>query len=66
MGITGKAVTTFCVLVVDSRWKRNGQYALLAFAAGQMTYAVCVLVVYLRYFGRLPLWFKRAANSDEK
>lgn len=60
LGITGKAIITFIVLVYDSkRGEVEGALALLAFAAGQLAYGVIVLVTYLAFYGRGHLWLFR-------
>lgn len=52
LGITGKALITFFMLVYDTRrGEGQGALALLAFAGGQLTYGVIVLLTYLTFYG---------------
>jgi oligosaccharide translocation protein RFT1 len=50
LGITGKTVVTFLVLVYDSR-REERTLALLAFATGQLAYGIIVLGAYLACYG---------------
>lgn len=50
LGITIKSIATFLVLLFDSKIG-NGNFALIAFALGQLLYSVTVLTTYLLYFG---------------
>ncbi|CAA7261928.1 unnamed protein product [Cyclocybe aegerita] len=50
LGITFKSVTTFLVLLYDSRWG-SGDLALLAFALGQLVYSAVMFGAYLLYLG---------------
>jgi len=64
LGIIGKPVVTLLVLLYDSKVrKREGQFALMAFAIGQLTYGMVVLGVYVVYYGRMKLWPKRVHPS---
>ena len=57
IGITSKTTTTCLILWYDSRiGPRSGEFALLAFAAGQLAYGVFVFAVYLSHFRELSWW----------
>ena len=55
LGITGKTVVTFLVLYYDSKQGTNGDLALLAFALGQLSYSICVLLNYINIYGMRSL-----------
>ena len=55
LGITGKTVVTFLVLYYDSQQGTNGDLALLAFALGQLSYSVSVLLKYINIYGMQSL-----------
>ena len=55
LGVTSKTVVTFLVLYYDSKQGANGDSALLAFALGQLSYAVCVLLKYVNSYGMQSL-----------
>lgn len=55
LGITGRTVMTFLVLYYDSKQGSNGDLALLAFALGQLSYSVCVLLKYINIYGMRSL-----------
>lgn len=56
MGITTKTLTTFSVLLFDSRRSQSGgEFALLAFASGQLLYASTVYGVYLAHYRDVQL-----------
>jgi oligosaccharide translocation protein RFT1 len=64
LGITAKSFVTFLVLFVDSR-RGNDTLALVAFALGQLAYAVVVFGCYVRAFG-VPWVKKSKANSKSQ
>jgi len=49
-GITAKSILTFLILVYDSR-EGNGDFALVAFAVGQLAYSVVMFLTYVASFG---------------
>ncbi|KAJ7611578.1 Rft protein-domain-containing protein [Roridomyces roridus] len=51
MGVVFKTLSTFLVLLYDSRANMNGALALMAFAAGQLSYSLCLMLVYLSEYG---------------
>ncbi|KAJ7460938.1 Rft protein-domain-containing protein [Mycena galericulata] len=51
MGITLKTLVTFLVLLYDSKAGMDGDLALMAFAMGQLSYSLCLLLVYLSHYG---------------
>ncbi|KAK2460383.1 hypothetical protein APHAL10511_007548 [Amanita phalloides] len=51
LGVTSKTVITFLVLYYDSNRGSNGDLALFAFALGQLTYSICVLMKYIHSYG---------------
>ena len=61
LGITAKSFVTFLVLFVDSR-RGQERLALVAFAIGQLAYAVVVFAHYARTFG-VP-WVKKPRGSQ--
>jgi oligosaccharide translocation protein RFT1 len=50
LGITCKSMTTFLILVYDTRWG-NGSLPLIAFAAGQVVYSIAVFGYYSKTLG---------------
>jgi oligosaccharide translocation protein RFT1 len=56
VGITSKTVTTCLVLLYDSRRTHPGEFALLAFAAGQLAYGVFLFATYLSHFRGVSQW----------
>ena len=63
LGVTGKTVVTFLVLYYDSKQGSNGDLALLAFALGQLSYSVCVLLKYINSYGMQSLRPKRRPTT---
>jgi oligosaccharide translocation protein RFT1 len=56
IGVVLKSIATFLVLLLDARVHDTpGEWALLAFAAGQLVYGATSLVVYVSYYGVDPL-----------
>jgi oligosaccharide translocation protein RFT1 len=55
LGVTGKTIVTFLVLYYDSKQGANGDLALLAFALGQLSYSICVLLKYVNSYGMQSL-----------
>ncbi|KAF7353695.1 hypothetical protein MVEN_01054400 [Mycena venus] len=51
MGITAKTLATYLVLLYDFKANMDGDLALLAFAMGQLSYSLVVLVIYLSHYG---------------
>lgn len=63
-GVTGKTLMTCAILWGDStRGTRSGDYALLAFALGQLAYSVLVFVTYHVHFRALSLWPRRPSDG---
>lgn len=57
VGIMGKTLATCLVLWCDSMYgTRSGEYALLAFATGQLSYGILVFTTYAIYFRGISLW----------
>jgi oligosaccharide translocation protein RFT1 len=53
LGVTSKAVVTLLVLFYDSRsFAHPGEYALVAFALGQLAYSIVLIWVYGNRYGR--------------
>ena len=50
LGITAKSILTFLVLLYDSR-RGTGDFALVAFAVGQLGYSVVMFFTYVVSFG---------------
>jgi len=50
LGITAKSILTFLILLYDSR-EGGGDFALVAFALGQLTYSVVMFFTYTISFG---------------
>jgi oligosaccharide translocation protein RFT1 len=50
LGIAGKTLTTFLILLYDT-WRGGGTLALLSFAGGQLAYGLIVLLTYLAFYG---------------
>lgn len=50
LGITAKSILTFLVLLYDSR-QGSGDFALVAFAVGQLGYSVVMFFTYIVSFG---------------
>ncbi|KAF9482555.1 Rft-1-domain-containing protein [Pholiota conissans] len=53
-GVTAKSVTTFLLLLYDSRNGRDGM-ALIAFALGQLMYSVAIFATYILSLGAGPM-----------
>jgi len=52
LGVAGRAIITFLVLFYDARTGGGrGEWALVAFAGGQLVYGIIVLVTYLAFYG---------------
>lgn len=51
MGVMSKTFITFLVLFYDSKADMGGDLALMAFAMGQLSYSLCLLLVYLSHYG---------------
>ncbi|KAF8628585.1 hypothetical protein AX17_005981 [Amanita inopinata Kibby_2008] len=66
LGITTKTIVTFIVLYYDSRQRSSGDLALLAFALGQLSYSICVLVKYVDYYGIQLLRPHRPFTTKDK
>ena len=63
LGITGKSLTTFLLLLYNTRRGKDDDLALVAFAAGQLMYGLVVLFVYIAHFGDQRMWPKRPSTS---
>jgi oligosaccharide translocation protein RFT1 len=50
LGITIKSITTFLILLYDTKFGQ-GNLSLLAFAFGQLLYSTTMFAKYLTYFG---------------
>jgi oligosaccharide translocation protein RFT1 len=50
LGITLKSITTFLILLYDSK-SNQGDLALVAFAIGQLHYGLAMMVAYMYYLG---------------
>lgn len=61
LGIAVKSVTTFIILLYDSR-SNQGTLALVAFALGQMFYSLALVLAYLLHFGPTALSPKFASS----
>lgn len=57
LGITTKSLATLAILYLDAR-RGHDDLALIAFAAGQLAYALTVWVVYAQRFGGM-VWLKK-------
>ncbi|KAJ7702201.1 Rft protein-domain-containing protein [Mycena rosella] len=66
-GVVSKTLVTVLVLLYDSKAEMDGALALMAFALGQLSYALCVLLVYLSHYGFSALFpaSARSAVNDE-
>jgi hypothetical protein len=63
-GIIAKTAVTFLAIQVGLRQStEEGSFALLSFAAGQISYALVVLGIYMRSFGLGPLVLKLKGKS---
>ncbi|KAJ7090353.1 Rft protein-domain-containing protein [Mycena belliarum] len=51
LGVMSKTLVTFIVLLYDSKAEMDGFLALMAFAMGQLSYSLCLLLVYLWHYG---------------
>ncbi|KAF7305153.1 hypothetical protein MKEN_01230500 [Mycena kentingensis (nom. inval.)] len=60
-GVMARTFVTFLVLLYDAR-RQGGELALVAFAVGQLSYALCVLGVYLAHYGVVAL--TQGASDD--
>ncbi|KAK7035777.1 Rft protein-domain-containing protein [Favolaschia claudopus] len=63
MGVTLKTCVTYAVLLYDSAAKLDGRLALLAFALGQLSYSLVLLLVYLSHYGISVLFPKSAQKG---
>ncbi|KAF9561580.1 Rft-1-domain-containing protein [Agrocybe pediades] len=63
LGIVAKCVTTFLVLLYDSK-SGNGHLSLLAFAFGQLLYGVVMFAIYVAYFGIGDLQFTSPSKLE--
>lgn len=63
LGITFKTLLVFGLLVFDSQ-PGHESFALLAFAAGQLTYSLVVLTVYIGEYGIKLLQLKQGDSSQ--
>lgn len=64
-GVTGKTIVTCAILWADStRGVDAGDYALLAFAFGQLAYSVLVFVTYYAHFRAFYLWPRRSVDGE--
>jgi oligosaccharide translocation protein RFT1 len=64
LGIIVKSVLSVAILVFDERrLGGRGDLALLAFAVGQLMYAVCVLSTYFRHYGMVLFWLTKINES---
>jgi len=50
LGITAKSILTFLILLYDSR-EGSGDFALVAFAVGQLAYSIVMFFTYTISFG---------------
>ncbi|KAF9006927.1 Rft protein-domain-containing protein [Cyathus striatus] len=69
LGIACKSVATFAVLLYDARAGKDGEFALFAFAAGQLVYGSVVFLSYVAYYGwaflRPHVALKTKDSSDQ-
>ncbi|KAJ6606401.1 Rft-1-domain-containing protein, partial [Mycena vulgaris] len=67
-GVMFKTFVTFLVLLYDSKAEMDGALALMAFAMGQLSYSLCLLLMYLSHYGfsaLFPASAARGAVNDE-
>ncbi|KAJ7221716.1 Rft-1-domain-containing protein [Mycena pura] len=50
-GVIFKTLVTVLVLLYDTKMRMDGTLALMAFAAGQLSYSLCLWVVYVWHYG---------------
>ena len=62
LGITSKSLTTFLLLFYNTR-RGKDDLALVAFAAGQLTYSVVMFFVYTSHIGDQHMWPKGPSAS---
>ncbi|TFK69820.1 Rft-1-domain-containing protein [Pluteus cervinus] len=62
LGITIKAMVTFGILLYDRR-NSGSSVALAAFAAGQLSYSITVLLVYVYHYGTSLLYLQRVGTG---
>lgn len=62
-GIIAKTGSTFLVILAGERAGGKGVYALIAFALGQLAYAMTVLFIYVRHYGVNSLKPRRLPGS---
>ncbi|KAJ6582822.1 Rft protein-domain-containing protein [Mycena sp. CBHHK59/15] len=55
-GVMCKTFVTFLVLLYDSKRGMDGELALMAFALGQLSYSLCLLLVYVSHYGLSSLF----------
>jgi len=63
LGITSKTLTTFLLLLYNTRRGKEDDLALVAFATGQLMYSVVMFFVYRVYFGDQLMRPKRPSAS---
>ena len=56
LGIIVKTITTYFMLLHDSKSQHSGELALMAFALGQLAYSAAVFGVYKLQFPQSSLW----------
>ena len=56
LGIIIKTITTYLILLYDSKSRNSGELALMAFALGQLAYSATVFWVYKLRFPETSLW----------
>ncbi|KAG0706405.1 Rft protein-domain-containing protein [Suillus ampliporus] len=62
LGITCKTLVTYLVLLYDSTRPESGEFALVAFALGQLAYSVVVFCSYVYQMGYPTFWPTRLAT----
>jgi len=62
LGITIKSITTFLILLYDTKFG-EGNLSLLAFAFGQLLYSTTMFAKYLTYFGSRAMQPKLSSLS---
>ncbi|KAJ6546967.1 Rft protein-domain-containing protein [Mycena capillaripes] len=65
MGVVSKTLVTFLVLFYDSKADMDGALALLAFALGQLSYSLCLHVVYLSHYSFSALFPANQGALDD-
>lgn len=64
LGITCKTLVTYLVLLYDSTRPDSGEFALIAFALGQLAYSSVVFVSYVYQMGYPTFWPTRLATRQ--